>query len=1650
MRIREQNSKFCLYKSLGLLALNLLCLVYANGQFSRTETFTYTQFPDAAINTPAYPSMVPQPTVDKSNLHIKVDMGENYSLGLNNGGDELEFDLALEITVREKKGNTVMMSSDAFELPISNSSPEALYVYNIVTHPKDLDNIEVNVSYTGTISDVGKNNIRLTLECRMDYLMDVNKSKTEKHSCQTLAPDINGRYVNFKWNCNHFRDYQIQILRLYNLDVDKADNTKAIKTKLDWHKALNIDYTLPLGKEETMHSFEMAVAGGSGFYAWRVRPVGNNFPGGVADLRNLGNWSNTANESEMFEVNENVANTQSYLFMIDDPDENINWQYSRVFTEDNLMSETMNYVDGLNKQHQTQTHYSNDDPTLITQTIYDHVGRPALVTMPVPSTGGIENYKTMWVTHNGQPYTAQNFDDDTKIKDPDQMKIGEGTDYYSNENPDLRIPDAGGYPYSRTRFYNDNTNRPAEVSAPGATHAIGQQDDGMGRTVRTFYSNPSEEELIRVFGDEAPAANTVIKTTTLDQNNTASITYTSKEGNVIATAYEISNDIMLLNDDLHDDDLKTITLKVEDNTLTGSEFYSSKKIAFSDDTEVDIKYNVDCPQLAKGCGSFTIECGFELMIYIKNIDTDESYRLNEPRKICGSGSTNDVISSFTWVDNEGDEHVGVGKLTLGKGTWVITKEVKATGKDDFEDNLSVSLNRNAQTIEPLLDVFYGWLDKVKDKESLQNFVLDVRKFSKALEKGKLNNNYSGLLYPEVPYKLGRVSIDRDFEFHTEETHPGYTPHQVILTPDFNPETTTIEDYMNNGKTPMIKIKGGCCGDIEIPCQIPVTLECLEPDEYRDKFMELYESGDPEYAELTPVERHDKIVSELIKFWQFMDYTIKPLYDNDPEKDYKTDFLDKHAYGYTEEEFNTMLFYMMTDKYYTGQIEYKDIDDDGILDAVDPITGNPVKKEVNYTCDEIKACWTSTIESAYDVVKGLVGDGITTVHQGAKENKGEEDKDKDEHFMDAIDEELSWVMRLFISKSKIKDKIHDAEGVKSDDGSGEPHEYEFNVFDQFFDCAGRKFKAIVDQPLSSDLDDVMPEDLEDYEQDPENPMPWKFRFPYDGDIHKDFGEKNLQLDFPYMKNNVYAYKYFSYDGDYWDYTEGANSGDTRNPRYLSAEVDNCYENTLNGMYKVINSETKQLAGDVAYSELCDIKCGTTTNENWSSAKRFNFYTQLINKKKPRISNTVIQADYNELTKQYEGENNELKAKADEIFNELEEKCNISADANKVNLIQSSVEQAFIDNCFIIGGCPGDDNVILPNEVADVASTVITKIQDECDELFNISGWPQDVGGGCYIIHPNGKDLMNTAGLTNYQILPEDKLKRYTQLMDWNFVFALPDAESKCECEDDFEMVDLDPIWKKVYNDNWNKSFASTLDGDAILHSRGNADNAYAAIYRDDFFGDFEVSVTIENSDLLSSNGKSGIMLTNNIESGLEADLFESYVELVAEPNGSGAKIILRKYDGGSLSLISEQTVSQLPCRIKLKRSNYDGETNKADIKAEYSTDFSPEIIKHEEITWDDLGSKIELANTAENPRVGLFTIAYDENTPIETRFDDFYCGKYYPNQYNGNNQWTEGLTPEKITVRENDNGLGNGGGNGNGNNPGNGGGNGKGNNPGNGG
>jgi hypothetical protein len=410
-------------------------------------------------------------------------------------------------------------------------------------------------------------------------------------------------------------------------------------------------------------------------------------------------------------------------------------------------------------------------------------------------------------------YRAKDFDVRTNYRSPAPVKQT-NTDfaYYGGSN---HIPSSEGYPITCSLYYSDGTNRVKEQSGVGRTHMIGDST-GMGRTVKTLYSMASDPELIRLFGDEAPAAESVLKTATIDQNNTASITYTSKEGKVIATvlAFQDQSPNLLPLDGAApgNDPIKDAIQSQADN----KRFVGSKRLSVVAPTPLNIAYKMDtCTSVTGDCVKTRLTCAFDLWVVVRKVDGQDFSTRSGSANYVNLGSNGKPWAFLPWGVKPGVDSSAVysrdttvsctqnsslvfGTLTVPTGSYIIEKKLLLRRQQARVEAAQDQLD--AQT-RPLIGLITSWTEQVTCSKEIEVFYERLRKLSWSLDSVRTLCNTSSANCKMHFKNLDQYYQTRGLSF--QDSAFFNADHRIVVSPAV-------------GKPQFLSISAACCQNIQVP------------------------------------------------------------------------------------------------------------------------------------------------------------------------------------------------------------------------------------------------------------------------------------------------------------------------------------------------------------------------------------------------------------------------------------------------------------------------------------------------------------------------------------------------------------------------------------------------------------------------------------------------------------------------------------------------------------------------------------------------------------------------------------------------------------------------------------------------------------------
>lgn len=602
-----------------LVSIFILFSLKGNGQVDGEAVYSYAELSGSAVKSITvvdHNSTTCSQVANRGVLFAKLDFGEVYPFAALDVSAAVHFSIrAYDQTIG---GNIVFDKNDT--LKINNLSPENLWQYEYSEDLNTIKRFEITPDYITSTAPAGKESevqaaINLSVAYQSTYSIDVSNNVVTNNLPTIGNPTILSWTNN---NCNVF-GYELQYMRLYNIRDSYAQNAQTCETVINWNEASSIHI------EGNQTSISLTLSEGTGYYAWRVRPIGNLY-GGFGDSRDWGNWSTPIQymqQDYLLNITSPTSIGQNHILFYNQFDEDKNFIHSQVFSEGNRIHETIQYANGLGNLRQSQAKSLGSDFVLMSQALEDYAGRSSIAAMGVPVTTNALGYHENLLQHNGELYGPKHFDEDTNYNDPLPINGGEVANYYSDNNPDVTVPSAEGYPFARTLFYKDGLSSPKESSGVGKTHRINNDSTIISRTNRVIFADVAEMELIRVFGDEAPKASTVQKTIRLDPNKVGMVEYIGINGKTIATCLTNSDgaihmDQLESSESVHIVDTLPVSKKSDPYTLR-----SSKSFGFIVPTEVVINYTFAGDEISNLCANYCATCDYNLTLNIVNLETNQ-------------------------------------------------------------------------------------------------------------------------------------------------------------------------------------------------------------------------------------------------------------------------------------------------------------------------------------------------------------------------------------------------------------------------------------------------------------------------------------------------------------------------------------------------------------------------------------------------------------------------------------------------------------------------------------------------------------------------------------------------------------------------------------------------------------------------------------------------------------------------------------------------------------------------------------------------------------------------------------------------------------------------------------------------------------------
>jgi hypothetical protein len=1125
-----RTSAICIFFAL------LPVIAFSQENSNTIETRTNISLTEGASAILVKPEVVPD------NIHNKrvISAGLEISLSapdidnyLSTISDGEKLDLTLTIAANGTGGVFDVFLQQEYTMSLSYSEYTCVLkkdftrkLQGLVDKGYDISSLEITVgSLNGDVAGSSAFLDQVSLDARYyitygyDIMLNANRYVSPPENLNVRL--FGGRQAGFNWEHTFpFTAYEFQLLHFPNIAKGQYQLVSA-----DWDKALKLlvpveatDESNKLISQKKLQSLRLI--SGTGVYVWRVRAIGGFNDGGLGNSDNFGEWPLDLSTGS---VNLTAETENTYWFYFEDSEENVNTIRSRVFTEDMRIKEISTYADGLQNVKQAQVNIPSNQTTIVTQTEQDFTGRNALASIPIPLGYETDVYeKRLLKNLEGELYTAEDFDD-PQGSGATPPVAEDGVFSYYNNNQDKRIANTEGYPFSRTIYYNDGSNRVKEQSAPGNTFA--NKEDGSGHLIRYFYGTATETELVRLFGSEAPNPSNVSKTVVIDQNNVATTTYKTIDGHVIATCLNLAEDEtgeLLPVDNSSETASFTTTETVNANIRTDYGFYSSKRIVLPQATTLFLNYSITDASVKAMCASVTAGCQYQVELSVVDLSSNEIVFTSPATTISESNPV-------------------TGEVALPTGSYLVQKKLYSEGSGVSEEQLREKISLQVRT---LFDVVEFWLTKAGCKSSGAEYyscleILSELSATQHLENLKTTLTDAGLddfVFPETA--VAWDASDGFVDMYTSADFPrdaySVTFYQVseegVLGEVTGISLQTPADYMY--------IETGSCCDLWIPARYVETFDFnKEPEIYADG------SVYPDF------EAYAK---------EFMIGCTGSIYD----------YMD----GWPEGTFNLMVYHMLTDAYDRSNplIDEEEEDPVPVYDECGNLIDQTCLNGNCYDMRELFNCWVgvltklkedlgcSTLEMEYDMEEDN-----TKFDEAIDEDNGDDGSTQDDHYDDNFKMKglKGWIAKK-IAKRRISKRIR---SMSTDVGPVEveeaPNVSTMHLVKEFLECTGYQFGKIITPNDPYPLGDDVQSDFEYYYManlpalgyypvlrlaDNINDYLANYRdlqkdYPYIPISGWDPKKKSLNDDdepyvpanakslFPSIQNPIYAFKYFTYNG-----------------------------------------------------------------------------------------------------------------------------------------------------------------------------------------------------------------------------------------------------------------------------------------------------------------------------------------------------------------------------------------------------------------------------------------------------------------------------------------------------------------------------------------
>ncbi|MCB9232143.1 MAG: hypothetical protein H6581_10795 [Bacteroidia bacterium] len=377
-----------------------------------------------------------------------------------------------------------------------------------------------------------------------------------------------------------------------------------------------------------------------GYLIYRIRAVG--YQGVDRNQPVHSNWTDVQIGGSSGSL-QSVQAQANHHWVVSWHEPDLNWQGSMTFAEEGRHSTSVAYFDGTLRQRQAVTQNREEHTAVVGETFYDHQGRPAVQTLPVPAFQPALKYHQNFTLSGGiggGRFSRNDFDLSTNgtcdlVLNPVQGISGPGKYYSDNSLSEYStgyfattatteqfrmqqfVPDADGFPFVQTTYMPDNTGRIRTQSGAGGAHKTGS-----GHESKYFYGDAEQEDLDRLLGSEAGFSTHYRKNMVVDANGQVAVSYLDPAGRVVVSALggESPNSLIPLDNNV----LRTLTkdlLTAQETNLDAGTLVATREFLVVNEGTHTFDYEMTGEQFTRDCISnpnFCYDCIYDLEISVKD------------------------------------------------------------------------------------------------------------------------------------------------------------------------------------------------------------------------------------------------------------------------------------------------------------------------------------------------------------------------------------------------------------------------------------------------------------------------------------------------------------------------------------------------------------------------------------------------------------------------------------------------------------------------------------------------------------------------------------------------------------------------------------------------------------------------------------------------------------------------------------------------------------------------------------------------------------------------------------------------------------------------------------------------------------------------